>query len=195
MVVSIGDLMKKAGQIESYRLIEEFVARSDIQRWLKGGELKEYSAHLISEAGIAGLSKLYTDGMLVAGDAAGLSLNMGLTVRGMEFAIASGVLAAEAADKALAQGDTSARSLSSYESKLRESFVLRDMETFRYSREALENPRLRTVYPRFLCELFENLYTVNDGPKSPFYGTVKELVRKHVLTWEGFKDFLSLRKM
>jgi electron transfer flavoprotein-quinone oxidoreductase len=195
LVVSIGDLMKEAGRIESYRLMEEFVARSEIQRWLKGGELKEYSAHLISEAGIAGLSKLYTDGLLVTGDAAGFSLNMGLTVRGMEFAIASGVLAAEVADKALAKGDTSAQSLSSYESKLGESFVLRDMETFRHSRQALENPRLYKVYPKFLCEILENLYTVNDGPKTAFYKTAKEAARKHVLKWEGFKDFLSLRKI
>jgi electron transfer flavoprotein-quinone oxidoreductase len=195
MVLSISDIMKESGRIESYKLMEDFVARSAIQRWLRGGELKEYSAHVISEAGLEELSKLYTDGMLVVGDAAGLSLNMGLTVRGMEFAVASGVLAAEVADKALAAGNTSAQFLSSYESKLKESFVLRDMETFRHSREVLENPRLFTVYPRFISELFEKLYTVTDGPKAPLYRTAKDIARKHVLRWEGFKDFLSLRKM
>jgi electron transfer flavoprotein-quinone oxidoreductase len=195
IVLGIGDLVGGAGRVESHRLMEEFTQRDEIQRWVKGGELKEYSAHLISEAGIAGLSKLYTDGMLVAGDAAGLSLNMGLTVRGMEFAVASGVLAAEAADRALSKGDTSAQCLASYESKLKESFVLRDMETFRHSRQTLDNPRLFTTYPRVLCELLERLYTINDGPKASLYKTAKEILRKHVLTWEGLKDFLSLRRV
>ncbi len=195
MVVSVGDLVREAGSVESYRLMEAFLERPEVRRYIQGGELKEYSAHLISEAGVAGLSKLHTDGMLVAGDAAGFSLNMGITVRGMDFAVASGVLAGDAADRALSKGDTSAQSLASYESQLRESFVLRDMETFRHSRQALENPRLFTTYPRFLCELLEGLYTINDGPKAPLYKTTRELVRKHVLTWEGFKDFLSLRKM
>jgi len=195
MVVSIGDLMKEAGKIESHTLINEFVARPEIQRWLKGGELKEYSAHIISEAGVAGLTKLFADGIMVVGDAAGLSLNMGLSVRGMEFAIASGVLAAETAERALEKGDVSANGLSSYESRLKESFVLRDMESFRHVRQILENPRLNSVYPRFLCELLGNLYTVNDGPKTPFFKAVKELRSKHIPMWEGFKDFLSLRKM
>jgi electron transfer flavoprotein-quinone oxidoreductase len=195
IVVSIGDLMKEAGRIESHELMEGFVARPEIQRWLKGAQMKEYSAHLISEAGVAGLSSLFTDGMLVVGDAAGLSLNMGLTVRGMEFAIASGVLAAETAVKALERDDLSAGSLSSYESRLKESFILRDMETFRHSREVLENPRFHTVYPGFLCELLGKLYTIDDGPKASISSTIKEMRTKYISAWEGFKDLLSLRKI
>ena len=195
LVVSIEALMKEGGQMESHRLMEEFVARPEVQRWVKGGELKEYSAHVISEAGMEGVSKLYTGGMIVAGDAAGFALNMGLTVRGMEFAIASGVMAAEVADAALAKGDTSGRFLSAYEQKLKESFVLRDIETFRHSREVLENPRLFTVYPKFFCELAESLFTIGSEPKSPLYKTAMEKARKYVLKWDGFKDFLSFRRM
>ena len=139
LVLGIEALVKAGGALESHRLMEAFVARPEVQRWVKGGELKEYGAHVITEAGIQGVSKLYTGGMLVAGDAAGLALNMGLTVRGMEFALASGVIAAEVADAALAKGDTSGPFLSLYERKLKESFVLRDLETFRHSREVPEN--------------------------------------------------------
>jgi electron transfer flavoprotein-quinone oxidoreductase len=162
---------------------------------VKGGELKEYSAHVISEAGMEGVSKLYTGGMMVAGDAAGFALNLGLTVRGMEFAVASGVMAAEVADAALAKGDTSGRFLSLYEQKLKESFVLRDLETFRRSREVLQNPRLFTVYPKFFCELAESLFTIGSEPKAPLYKTAMEKARKYVLKWDGFKDFLSFRRM
>ncbi|MGD0232634.1 MAG: FAD-dependent oxidoreductase [Syntrophorhabdales bacterium] len=195
IVISIDALMKQGRGLESHRIMDDFIARPEVRRWIKGGELREYAAHVISEAGIGGLSKLYTGGMLVAGDAAGFALNLGLTVRGMEFAIASGALAAEVADEALTKGDTSAQFLSLYEKKLRESFVMTDMATFRHSREALENPRLFTVYPKFLCELFEALFTVPDGPKATLSGTAWEIARKHVLTWEGLKDFLRLRRI
>ncbi|OPY67753.1 MAG: Electron transfer flavoprotein-ubiquinone oxidoreductase [Syntrophorhabdaceae bacterium PtaU1.Bin034] len=195
LVIGIDSLMQEGRGIESYRIMDDFTARPEIRRWIRGGEVKEYSAHIISEAGIGGVSKLCADNMLVAGDAAGFALNMGLTVRGMEFAVASGVVAGETADEALAKGDTSANFLSHYERKLKESFVLRDMETFRHSREVLENRRLFTVYPKFICELMESLFTINDGPKAPLFKTAKDVARKHVLNWEGFKDFLSLRKM
>ncbi|MDO9230333.1 MAG: hypothetical protein Q7U03_12290, partial [Syntrophales bacterium] len=132
---------------------------------------------------------------LVAGDAAGFSLNLGLTVRGMEFAVASGAIAAGVADEALAKGDLSAAFLSRYEQKLKESFVLSDMETFRHARDVLENKRLFTVYPKFLSELLAALFTIGKGKKEPLYSSAKAAVRKYILNWEGCKDLLSMRKM
>jgi electron transfer flavoprotein-quinone oxidoreductase len=195
VVLGIESLMKEEGKYQSHRIMEEFKARSEVQKWIRGAELKEYSAHVISEAGANGLSRLYTDGMLVVGDAAGFALNLGLTVRGMEFAIASGAMAAEVAHQALAKGDVSAGFLSSYEQKLKESFVLTDMETFRRSGEILENPRLFTVYPKFVCELAESLFTIGEEPKSALSRTGWEVAKKYLLKWEAFKDLLSLRKM
>jgi electron transfer flavoprotein-quinone oxidoreductase len=195
VVLGIGALAKEGGRLESARIMEEFTARPEVRRYIGGGELKEYSAHILSEAGINGVSKLYGDGMLVAGDAAGFALNLGVTVRGMEFAVASGVMAAEAADEALARGDVSAQGLSVYEKKLRESVVMQDMQTFRNTRRVLENPRLFTVYPKFIGELMQSLFTIDAGPKPPLYRTAMGMARRHVLTWEGFKDVMSFRKM
>ena len=194
LVIGVEALMGQTAEA-SHQLMEAFTARPEVLRWTKGAELKEYAAHVIPEAGIGGISRLYTDNMLVAGDAAGFALNLGLTVRGMEFAMASGVLAAEVADEAIGRDDTSARFLSLYEKKLKETFVLQDMETFRHSREVLDNPRLLTVYPKFVCELLQRLFTVDGGPKASLYRTAKEVARRYVLTWEGFKDFLTFRKM
>lgn len=195
VVVGIGSFIEQAGATEMHSLMEAFSQRPEVSRFIRGGELREYSAHIISEAGFAGLRKLYTGGMLVAGDAAGMALNMGLTVRGMDFAVASGVMAAEAADEALSKGDFSAGTLSVYERRLKASFVLRDMKTFGHSREVLERPRFFTVYPRFLCELFEALFTIDEGPKGSLYGSAKKVAGRYVLNWEGFKDFLSLRRL
>jgi electron transfer flavoprotein-quinone oxidoreductase len=113
----------------------------------------------------------------------------------MDFAVASGVIAAEAADEALSKGDFSAETLSVYEKRLKESFVLKDMETFRHSGEVLERPRFLGVYPHFLCELFEALFTIGDGPKGSLYGSARKIAGRYVLNWQGLKDFLALRRM
>jgi electron transfer flavoprotein-quinone oxidoreductase len=195
LVMGIESLIKQEQPIEAHRLMEEFTARSEIQRWIRGGELKEYSAHIISEAGLSNMPKLYTGGMLIAGDAAGFALNLGLTVRGMEFAVASGVIAGEVANEALDKQDTSENFLSLYEKRLKESFVLPDMDTFRHSKEILENKRLFTVYPKFLCELLDAVFTIGKGPKEPIFKSAKAVAKKYVLNWDGFKDFMSMRKM
>jgi electron transfer flavoprotein-quinone oxidoreductase len=195
LVLGIRSLMDKRPQVESHQLMDAFTVRPEVARWIRGAQLEEYSAHIISETGAKGIPKLYTDGMLVAGDAAGFALNMGLTVRGMEFAVVSGVLAAEAADKALEKGDVSKESLSLYGKRLKETFVLKDMETFRLSQEVLENRRLFTVYPNFICELLETLFTIDAAPKQRLYQSAREVAKKYLLNWEGIKDFLSFRRM
>jgi len=195
LVVGIDALGKQGGAIAAPDLMEEFNGRPEVRRWIRGGELKEYSAHLISEAGIGAVPKLYTGGMLVAGDAAGFALNLGLTVRGMEFAIATGVMAADTAVEALEQNDLSEGCLSGYEKKLRESFVLPDMETFRHSRDVLDRQRFFTVYPKFICELFDELFTVGDGPKKGLYRTAKAVAKKYVLNMETVKDLMAARKV
>jgi electron transfer flavoprotein-quinone oxidoreductase len=196
IVLGLDGLIEQTGTLESHRLMDQFTARPEVQRWVRGGELKEYSAHLISEAGVNGVSRLYSDNFMIVGDAAGLALNMGLTVRGMEFAIASGVIAADAANDALHADNTSSEMLSKYESTLKESFVLKDMETFRHTRETLlENPRITAVYPKFLCDLFRDFYTIDDGPKASFYRSIKDISRKYLFNYGTVKDLLSLRRI
>ncbi len=121
---------------ESYELLDRFKALTQIKPLVAGGTVAEYSAHAIPEGGIAAVPKLAGDGYLMAGDAAGLALNALITVRGMDFAIASGYYAAETVKAAKARGDFSAAGLAGYEASLRGSFVLKDLET------AQPDPRL-----------------------------------------------------
>ena len=62
----------------------------------------------------AGTVGLVIAGSLGPGDAAGLTLNTGLTVRGMDLAVGSAVAAAEAIGSALEQKDTSKAALAGY---------------------------------------------------------------------------------
>ena len=112
--------------------------------------------------------KLYGPGILVAGDAAGFSMNIGITVRGMEYAMASGYYAAQAVLKAREKNDYSASMLSEYEALLNESFVMKDFKSFKEAPLALSNPRIYSHYPELINGIMADLYAVPDGPKENY---------------------------
>jgi electron transfer flavoprotein-quinone oxidoreductase len=167
LVVGIGAL----GATEVHTLMDGFAGRPEIRPLIEGGTLAEYSAHVIPEGGYNALPKLLCPGMLVAGDAAGLALNMGVTVRGMEFAIASGILAAEAIIRA--KGDYSLKGLSSYEEKLKETFVLKDLASQRKMGLLLENKAFFSSYPKDFPSLLEEIMYFGKGPKRKIWETLK----------------------
>jgi electron transfer flavoprotein-quinone oxidoreductase len=94
----------------------------------------------------------------------------------MEFAFASGVLAARAVKQAREKRDFSAGSLSVYRKMLEESFVLKDFNTFKDAPAFLDNPRLFNHYPQLLGGVLEDLFTVGSGPKKKLSASVREKV-------------------
>jgi electron transfer flavoprotein-quinone oxidoreductase len=171
LVVSSEDLAHK--RVEIQELQTKFRLHPSIQRYVKGGTLEEYSAHLVPELGLGTLPRLATDGVLVAGDAAGFLINNGYTFRGVDLAIASGVAAGETADAALSAGDTSANRLSTgYERALRDHHVLSDLETFARAPAYLKNERLFDVYPRLLIDLALQVYSVDGEAKGRLVETI-----------------------
>jgi electron transfer flavoprotein-quinone oxidoreductase len=193
MVVGLGSLNQREPRQEVYQLLDEFKARPEIQRLIDGGETVEYSAHLIPEGGIHNQPRLYTDGMLVVGDAAGFGLNMLITVRGMEYAMISGLLAAKTIKKAKESNDFSASTLSEYEALVKQSVIIKDMETFRRSADILKNPRLFSLYPQSVCNLFEKLVWIDENPKEKLFSIAFKELRKTFLTIQGIRDIWSLR--
>jgi electron transfer flavoprotein-quinone oxidoreductase len=195
LVLGIDAFSKSKPMTETHQIFEAFKGREEVAHLIKGGELVEYSAHLIPEGGQKPLAKPYGDGILVVGDAAGLALNMGITVRGMEFAIASGYMAAQTVKQAKAKGDFSASFLALYQGLLKESFVQKDMETFRQRLEALENPRITGFYPEWACNLWEQLFWIGEGPKERISSTLWKGVRQGLLNLQTLKDLLLLRRI
>jgi len=118
------------------------------------------------------MPRLVADGMVVVGDAAGLALNQGVTVRGMDLALVSGALAARAILSAREKRDFSAAGLAGYEEELRGSAVYRDFATFRHVPEVLSNPRLFEEYPQVAAGLFEEIMSVGAEPKPKMSTTV-----------------------
>ena len=162
LVINAGELQKS--QVKLCDLMEDFKTNPHIAPLIEGGQVAEYSAHLVPEAGLAMMPQLYGDGMLVAGDAAGFVLNLGYTVRGMDFAIASGEAAARTVMEAKARNDFSRQTLSRYEELLKQSFVLRDLEAYRKAPGFLENKRMFNAYPKLAASLAAGLFTVDGAP-------------------------------
>ena len=146
-------------------MLDRFKENRVIAPLIEGGELLEYSAHLVPEGGYDALSELYGDGVLVAGDAAGMVMNLGYMVRGMDLAIESGVQAANAVLYARRRGDYSRKTLSAYKTALENSFVLQDMKRYRKAPDFMENRRVFTRFPLMFEQILRAVFTV-DGESS-----------------------------
>jgi len=195
IVVGIHSLNQKEPRLEVYKFLDEFKERPEIKNLIKGGEVVEYSAHLITEGGIHTIPKLYTDGMLVTGDAAGLGLNMLVTVRGMEYAMVSGILAGRTIKIAKEKNDFSASTLSHYEKLLSESFILKEMNHFKYTPMVLNNERLFNQYPQAISDLFEKVMWVDEKPKEGIYKTKIKELKRQFFNLKTFKDWWQFRKI
>jgi electron transfer flavoprotein-quinone oxidoreductase len=172
-------------------IVEELKQHPAIARYIEGGELAEYSAHLIPEGGIKALPQLYADGFLLAGDAAGLVVNSGFTVRGMDYAILSGIAAAETANEAIEAGVYSKEMLKSYENKLQQR-VLKDLQTFKKAHDYMvHTPHVFTTYPMLAAELMKNIYTIDGTPSKRVLGIARETVAGKLPYFDVMKDLVK----
>jgi electron transfer flavoprotein-quinone oxidoreductase len=166
-------------------IFQRFIASDPLRKILKGSRLLEYSAHALPESSPRTLPPLSGDGVLLAGDAAGLCYSNGLNQEGMNLAITSGFHAAETVIGALEAGDVSRKQLAGYETRLKESFVLRDMKTFNKAIDLMRLDRLFTVYPRLITSIMEQVYR-SDGRPKPSLGRVG---------WNAVMESLTVRQL
>jgi len=145
-------------------MLDRFKQHPAIAPLIAGGETVEYSAHLIPEGGYKHLPRLFADGVVVVGDAAGL-VNP-LNREGANLAMVSGKLAAQAIIEAKAKGDFSIATLSRYSELLDYSVVIRDLFKIRNTTDfAHERPHLFTEYPHVMSDIAREYLTVDGVPK------------------------------
>ena len=181
--VAVGVVLHLPGLAASTRrpedLLDDLKAHPAIAPLVAGGDLKELSAHLIPEGGYDAMPDLVGDGLLVAGDAAGLCLAAGLWLEGVNFAIASGQAAAEATVEALVSGDATAAGLAGYRRRLEASFVLKDHRKLRRAPGLVLSERMQHRYPQAVCDLVEGLFTVdNPAPKRGAIQVARSVARR-----------------
>ncbi len=189
MVVTLNSLQEK--QISIAELLDDFKNNPCIKPVIKDAVLKEYSGHLIPEAGMNMVPELCGNGILVAGDAAGFLVSTGLTLQGMNFAIASGYAAAQAVIEANHKGDFSRKGLSCYRNLLEDSFVLKDLKTFRHAPGFLENPRIYGVYPSLVCGISRRLFRVDGQPRKKILSLVREEMKGKISLCRLIKDIIQ----
>jgi len=195
VVVGMQAMKADGREIKSHELLDRWKELPQIKPLVADGTVAEYSAHAIPEGGIAKVPRLYGDGYVLAGDAAGLSLNALVTVRGMDFAIASGYYAAQAILRARQAGDFSAAGLAPYEAALRDSFVLKDLETARIYPQFMELPRLFTHYPTAVSRLCEDVFTIGPGPTPSLMKKAWKGIRRDFLNVGTLRDVWLARKL
>ena len=160
-------------------IIAELKRHPAIAPLIEGAEVTEYSAHVIPEAGLDMMPTMVADGLLVAGDAAALCLAAGIWLEGVNFAMASGMYAGEAAAKAIQSGNTSASGLQSYTKKLNETFVLKDHKKLRKIPHLVLSDRVQHKYPMFVTGIVERMFSVeNPHPKPGVRRIVREERKK-----------------
>lgn len=173
-VVNMEDL-RRNNQTYSYDIIEKFKEHPFIAPLLQDGTVEEYSAHLVPEAGLS-VDSVYGDGYMIAGDAAGFTFSNGLVLQGMNYAVVSGIAAA---DTYMAQKESQEPGrFKAYESNLKSSFVMKDMETFRGVDQVTWSKGIHNTIPALAEEIMLNIFSENGEPKKHLSKIVLEAALK-----------------
>ena len=133
------------------------------------------------------LALTYRDGVLIAGEAANLVLNAGRAIQGMDYAMRSGILAAEAVVEAKGAGDFSASFLKNYRTALENSYVMQDLRGFQQAVHVLHSREMFTSVPRMVCDFGREFFTVDNRPTRKAYQILRDVRKEHVGFWDLVK--------
>jgi len=124
-------------RLDPQRVLQEFKKHPFIAQLLAGGKMVRYGAKSMPYGGWWSIPPVSGDGWMLLGDTAGF-LNSA-RLKGIHLAIKSGMLAAETAFDALKKNDSSAATLSTYQSKVDASWIKDELWKVRNSHQGFEN--------------------------------------------------------
>lgn len=124
--------------LDVHELLQRMKQHSVFRQVLEDGEMVEWGAKTIPEGGYYSLpQRRHGDGVVILGDAAGFVEVASL--KGIHYAVQSGIAAAEAIYAALKKGDTSAAALAPYDAAMNASYVMDDLRQRRNMRLAFKS--------------------------------------------------------
>jgi len=191
--VSLDELAKR--KLKPYELLEGLKTHPSFAPFIKGGELVEYSAHLIPEGGYKKLPKLYAHGVLVVGDSAMLVNNVHW--EGTNLAMISGKFAGETAIEALNKNDFGTNTLALYQKKLEHSFIIKDLKSYKNIMDIVHERAgsFLDYYPEKIGEFFKMFTSVDSIPKrNKYHAFIKSIFTDRSVS-ELFKDAIAFIKM
>lgn len=125
-------------KLDVHLLLQHLKTHPLFKGTLEGGQCIEWGAKTIPEGGFHALPSSFTgDGMIMTGDAVGL-VNVP-ALKGIHYAMMSGIYAARSIFAALQKGDTSKAALNSYDQELKNSFIWSDLKKVRNMRHAFKS--------------------------------------------------------
>jgi electron-transferring-flavoprotein dehydrogenase len=124
--------------LDAHMLLQRMKLHPLFRKYLEGGELVEWGAKTIPEGGYYALpERLSGDGVVLVGDAAGFVDVPSL--KGIHYAMQSGIYAARTIFRGLKRRDTSATALAEYDRSVRESYIRDDLYRTRNVRLAFKD--------------------------------------------------------
>jgi electron transfer flavoprotein-quinone oxidoreductase len=182
VVLRLDDLDAKG--LSSSDVHDHLLAHPAIAPYLAGGTMLEYGCHLTIENGPAMVSHdLTRPGLVVIGDAAGFTLNTGLTIRGMDLAAGSAIAAATAVDRALEAGDFSQTSMDGYLRELEFSWLGSDMKTYAKAPAFLENEDMYGPVGLLAADLLHGVFDLDLTPRKHLRTTALAAIKNSRLSF------------
>ena len=124
--------------LDVHALLQQMKLHPLFRRQLEGGEMVEWGAKTIPEGGYYSVpARRSGEGVAILGDSAGLVDVPSL--KGIHYAIQSGIFAARVIFGALTAGDTSATRLAEYDRLVNDSFIMKDLYRTRNMRLAFKD--------------------------------------------------------
>lgn len=186
LVLALADL-RKSGK-KPYDILNDFKQHPVIAETIRDGEVLEYSAHVVSTGDIRALPKeLYADGVMLAGESANLLLNSGKAIQGMDYAMHSGILAAETVLEAKSGGDYSKSFLKRYRDKLEESYVLKDLKKFQGAVQFLHSRDMFTTVPNLVNDFGRQFFSIKNQETPKTAQMLKGSIKRHSSLWNLIK--------
>ena len=140
-LVSLGlvvGLDYRQSTLDVHELLQEMKGHSLFRDILAGGEMLEWGARTIPEGGYYSLPHRMTgDGLILVGDAAGLVDVASL--KGIHYAVSSGMHAARSIYEALKADSTNSETLGGYDKAIRSGVIAQDLRRHRNMRLAFKS--------------------------------------------------------
>jgi electron transfer flavoprotein-quinone oxidoreductase len=186
LVLGMNDLRDKGKT--PYDVLNSFKEHPVVADMIRDAETVEYSAHVVSTGDIKGMpSEIYADGVMIAGEAAHLLLNAGKAIQGMDYAMRSGILAAETVVEAKKANDFSSRMLGNYRKALESSYVLQDMKSFQQAVHLLHRQEMFSTVPNLICDFGRQFFTIDGKPTPKASAMMRAAIKRHASYWDLVK--------
>lgn len=168
-----------------HEIFQDLKMHPAIHPLIEGGKTIEYGAHLVTETGYRGLpKKLYREGFLMVGDAAGLVINTGYSIRGIDLAIISGMAAA----RAIIEAGDAANAGPTYMKELERVKLFSTMQAVDGFSDVLETPWIYDKLPNLAVDVFNNLFTVTGEVPGKMSKNILMLIKANGLSlWQFIK--------